>query len=358
MFPLQSAPESVCILRLSAIGDVTHVLPVLRTLQHHWPQTRISWIIGKAEASLLQDLPGVQLLVVDKKQTLQSWLDLRRKLKNQTFDVLLHMQAALRASIFSLAVPAKIRLGFDPVRGKNQQRLFVQQSIEHVPKQHVLESFLSFPRALGIENSILRWDLPIPPRDRKFAARLMPEGRQYLVINPCASVRVRNFRNWQAQSYAEVINYAACRYGLRTLLTGGKNNLEINLANKIIAHSSQPVQNLVGRTSLKQLTAVLARARVVIAPDTGPLHIANAVGTPVIGLYATSNPKRTGPYLFQDLTVNRYPEAVQQEFGLGLEDIPWGQRVRNKEAMQLITVQEVQQKLDKALQITDKKNCF
>ena len=350
MLPLRCAPGSICILRLSAIGDVTHVLPVLRTLQHHWPETSLTWIVGRTEAPLVDDIEGVELIVVDKQKGLKSLRELRRKLGGRSFDVLLHMQASWRANLCSLALRAPVRLGFDRAGARNQQWMFRNAAIDSNPREHVLDGFLAFPRAMGLTDTILRWNLPIPPSAREFARECLPGRTPYLVLNPCSSVRIRNFRNWSVESYAEVIDYAASRHGMRAVLTGGPSVMEKEYAEAIISASKHSVINLVGGTSLKQLAAVLERAAAVIAPDTGPLHIANAVGAPVIGLYATSNPERTGPYLNRHLTVNRYPDAIREEFGKEVEDLPWGQRVRNPEAMSLISVEEVRQKLEQALQ--------
>ncbi len=328
---------------------MTHVLPVLRTLQHHWPETAITWIIGKTEAGLVRDIPGVEFIVLDKAGGIPAYKELFRTLQGRRFDVLLHMQVSLRASLASLAVRAPIRLGFDRARAKNYQWLFSNFKIPAKPRQHVLDGFLEFPRALGIVQPLLQWDLPIPEEARRFALSQMPEGMPFLAINPCSSNRIRNFRNWSVASYAAVIDHAATRHGLRTVLTGGPAAEEKDYAAAICAATSQPVLNLVGKTSLKQLAAVLARAKVAIAPDTGPAHIANAVGTQVIGLYATSNPERTGPYLCRHITVNRYPDAVRAEFEKAPEELPWGKRVRRPDAMDLITVEEVKERLDGVL---------
>jgi heptosyltransferase I len=357
MLHLQTPPKSLCILRLSAIGDITHVLPTLRTLQHHWPETAITWIIGKTEASLVNDIAGVKFIIFDKNRGLKAHRDIWRALKDRRFDVLLHMQVSLRASICSLAVRAPIRLGFDRDRAKNQQWLFTNAMIAAKAQQHVLDSFLEFPKALGLDRTILRWDLPISEPARKFAVGQLPGGTSFLAINPCSSNRIRNFRNWSIESYAAVIGHAADRHGLHTVLTGGPTTEEKEYAAAICAATRQPVLNLVGNTTLKQLAAVLARARVAIAPDTGPAHIANAVGTPVIGLYATSNPERTGPYLCRGITINRYPDAVRAEFNRTPDELPWGKRVRTPDAMDLITVSEVKQRLDTVLRQGPPQTC-
>jgi len=105
-------------------------------------------------------------------------------------------------------------------------------------------------------------------------------------------------------------------------------------------------ENLVGKTSLKQLAALIDSADLVICPDSGPAHMATAFSTPVLGLYATSNPDRTGPYASRELTANRYPDAVQKFLGKSVQQLRWGQRVRHPDAMDLITVEEVIAKLD------------
>jgi len=117
--------------------------------------------------------------------------------------------------------------------------------------------------------------------------------------------------------------------------------MEIDYAAAIQHLTSNKPLNLVGKTSLKELLAVLQQATIAISPDTGPAHLANAVGTPVIGLYATSNPERTGPYLNRELTVNKYPEALKEELGKNVDEVRWGQRVRNPQAMELIETGDV-----------------
>jgi heptosyltransferase I len=182
----------------------------------------------------------------------------------------------------------------------------------------------------------------------------LPDNDPLLVINPCTSQRARNWRNWPAERYATVADYAFERHGLRTVLTGGPNSRERQMAADIGTYVRHPLIDLVGRTSLKEMLAVLQRADIVIAPDTGPAHMATAVGTPVVGLYASSNPLRTGPYLSQHYVVNKYPEALRMHSGKTVETAKWGERVRHPAAMELISVDDVKAMLDKA--ITDKKN--
>jgi heptosyltransferase I len=342
-------PASVCILRLSAIGDTCHALPVVRTLQRTWPDTHFSWVIGKTEAALMGDVPSVEFLVFDKSRGVRAQLDLRRELRGRRYDVLLAMHASLRANIASRMIPATIRVGFDQARAKDYQWLFTNHQIPARPAQHVMDGLFEFAEYLGIEERLVRWDIPLSEADRVFAASQVPDDVPVLVISPCGSQRFRNFRNWSIDNYAAVADHYADRYASAVVLTGGPTDLEQEYGTAIAAKTRCQPNNLIGKTSLKQLLAVLARATVLVCPDSGPAHMATTVGTPVVGLYATSNPNRTGPYFSRQWVVNKYPEAVMAEFGRTVGQMPWGGRVRNPRAMELIRVDEVTTMLDRVM---------
>ncbi len=325
------------------------MVPVVRTLQAQWPEVKITWIIGKLEHMLLHDLDGVEFIVFDKSQGRQAYGQLRKDLKGRSFDILLNMQIALRASIASLFIKAPIKLGYDKARAKDKQWLFTNARIAAVERQHVLDGFFEFTKAIGIAERTLEWNIPIPEATKEFVGTIFHVDKPVLAINACSSNRSRNWRNWNAENYAAVASYAIEKHGMQVVLTGGPAELEINMATNIQAACPQPLINLVGKTKLKEMLAVLDRANVMISPDTGPAHMATTVGTPVIGLYATSNPHRTGPYLSIENTVNEYPQALQEECGLSVAQAKWGQRVRSDTAMLRIQVEDVIAQLDRLL---------
>ncbi len=354
--PLLKAPANLCLLRLSAIGDVTHALPIVRTLQHYWPETKITWIIGRLEHRLVEDVEGIEFIVFDKALGFRAYQDLWRVMRGRRFDVLLHMQVSLRANIASLCIPASIKLGFDKKRAKDYQWLFTNARISAVERQHVLDGFFEFLKALGLNDRLLKWNIPVPRQDQQWASGVIAD-KKVLVINPSSSQRLNNWRNWSADNYAKLIQYAIEKYDVKVVLTGGPAENEIALAGEILASRAfaekrnllDGIDNVVGKTSLKQLAALMEKAVAVIAPDTGPIHIANALGRPVIGLYVTSNPNRTGPYLANNnsnLTVNKYPEALLKYEEQNEADAPWGKRVRNSAALDLIEINDVKSKLD------------
>ena len=333
------------------------MVPIVRAIQRHWPLCKITWVIGKAEYQLMRYVDGVEFIIYDKRGGWQAWNNFRQLMKKRQFDVLLHMQAALRASSLALCISAPIKLGFDKNRAIDYQWLFSNQRIAEHGNQHVLQGFLAFATTLGVPaQKALAWQLSVP-EDVRAQAKVKLAGpgiekpgstRAYAVINACSSARKNNWRNWPASNYPAVIKHLFER-GLTTVLTGGPDAMECNFAADIEAHSETPVMNLVGKTSLPELYAVIEGATLMIAPDTGPAHMGSLANTPTIGLYASSNPERTGPYRWQNLTVNKYPQAVQLYMNKTVSEVPWGQRVRHALVMSEISVADVVEKIDLVL---------
>jgi len=341
---IHSPPKDICIVRLSALGDACHALAVVRNLQDNWPDTRITWIIAKVEALLLADIPDVEFIIFDKSKGRAAYDDVKKALAGRKFNVALCMHASLRANRLCRLIPAPVRIGFDWRRARDFQWLFTNRRIPYKANEHALDAMMGFARAIGAQPKPIRWDIPLSDADRAFATRYC--NYPTLVISPCSSQRSRNFRNWRVENYVEIARYAQHRYGCRILLTGGSSALERDYGEIIAAQGGPNVINLIDRTTLKQSVAIFAAADLLLSPDSGPAHMATAAGTPVMGIYATSNPDRTGPYVSRRLTVNRYPDALLKFMGKRVEQVRWGQRVRSAEAMELILVSDVTDKID------------
>lgn len=343
MLSFAEPPRSVCILRLSAIGDACHVVPIVRTLQQAWPGTQLAWIIGKTEARLMSLIEGVEFIIVDKRASPAARRAQRQRLTERRFDVLLHMQLALRASLVARSVRAPLKVGFDRARARELQWLFTNARIAPRVREHVLDSFFGFTDLLGLTQRILRWDLPVPPDAQEYARQLIPDAQPTLVISPCSSHRLRN---WLPERYAAVAEYAVERHGMRVILAGGPTALERDAGAQIESLCRVPLVNQIGKDTLPQLLALLARARVLVTPDSGPAHMATMVGTPVVGLYAATNPARSGPYLSAHWCVNAYPEAARTFRGVEPEQLPWTHKIEEPGVMALISVAQVTAKLD------------
>ncbi len=336
-----SAPSSLCILRLSAIGDVCHAISVVQAIQKQWPETKITWITGKIEAMLIQDLPNIEVVVFDKKQGFKGMKALWKQLSSQHFDALLHMQAALRASVLSIGIKAKYKIGFSKNRTREGQYLFTNRHLPNSEQFHVLDNFAEFARYIGVTFDKPSWNIPLSEADEAFASQVM-DNKPTLVIAPAAS---KDSRNWLTERYAEIADYAATQ-GLQVVLCGSPAEREVKLAKEIEALSHTPLKNIVGQTSLKQLTAVLKHATIVLAPDTGPAHLATTQSTPVIGLYAHSNPLRTGPYNNLDSVVSVYKQHVEAQYHKPVEALPWGTRAKGDDLMRDISVDIVKEQLN------------
>ncbi|GEB71003.1 MULTISPECIES: glycosyltransferase family 9 protein [Pseudoalteromonas] len=337
--------SSICILRLSAIGDVCHAVSAVQAIQKAHPNAKITWVMGKVEAMLLADLPGVELVIFDKKEGKAALKKLKNTFKGKQFDVLLNMQVALRAGFVARCIPAKVKLGFDWARSKELHSLFINKRIAAQKEAHVLEGFKGFAKAIGVNDYEPSWQMPYTREDEVKADELL--GQDYLanklfVISPAAS---KAQRNWLPERYAALAEHARAQ-GFNVALTGGPTELEVNLAENIIKHCNSPILNLVGKTKLKELLCVLKRADLVLAPDTGPAHMAVTVGTPVIGLYAHSNPARTGPYLYQDYVVEVYHKNLLKQTGKTAQQVPWGTRVKGDDLMGQISVESVKAVFD------------
>ncbi len=342
--PLFTAPpDRVCVLRLSALGDVCHVLPVVRTLQDAWPATAITWVLGTLEHRLLGHIPGIDFVRFDKKAGLAGYRDLRRQFAGRQYDALLHLQLALRASLAAAVVPARVRVGFDRARARELQWLFTTHRIEPREREHVLDSFFGFVERLGIRHRTMRWDIPLPPAALDYARRAIPDGEPTLVVSPCSS---HSLRNWSAERYAAVADHAAARHGLRVLICGGRSELEQEYGARIESLIHAPCVNLVGKDTLLELLATLARATVLISPDSGPAHMATTVGTPVVGLYAATNPARSGPYYSRPWCVDRYEAAAQRFLGRTAAEIAWTTKIERPGVMDLISVDDAVERLD------------
>ncbi len=330
---------SLCLLRLSALGDVTHVVPLVRTLRRAWPDgPALHWVIDKAGHKLLDGLEDVRFHIYDKATGLAGMRALRRDLAPLgRFDALLQMQVALRANLLSAFIPARRRIGYDRSRSKDLHGLFINERIHAPERIHVLDAIGSFCQPLGVEQTEVVWDLPVPAQAWDWARAQWPQdGRPTLLVSPCSS---HVLRNWYPERYAAVADHAIAQ-GWRVVLCGGRSALERATADAIIAAMGGTPLDLVGQDTLKQLPALLGRADLVMTPDSGPMHIANAMGTKVLGLHAASNPARSGPYSDRRYCVDRYDDAARRFLGRPANALKWGTKIERDGVMALVTVDD------------------
>ena len=326
---------SICILRLSAIGDVTHIIPIVSTLQKYYKKADITWIIGKTEYELVKMLDNVNFIVIDKSKTLDSVIGMHKYLRKENFDIVFHMQKSLRSKFLGRIINGKINVTFNDIKTNNN---------------HVLDNFFSFLEKINIQTKELNWQTNkiLTFCDSFIDETNIEEFKPFVAINPFTSERVNNYREWDYDNYGTISEYLFNEYSIKTVFVGKTTEERKNSFQKHIKGSSK-LLNLINKTSLGEMLSVLNMSEFYIGPDSGTLHMANMLALPIIGLYATSNPKRTGAYSSLEYTVDRYEEALDTFSKKSIEKAKWGERVRDKGAMKLISLDDVKLMIKKVL---------
>ncbi len=333
---------SIAIVRFSALGDVVLAIPAVRALARSFPEATLTWITSPLGFSILRGLEGVNFAVYDKPRSLRDYRAFYRNFRDRRFDVVLEMQANLRINLLYPALHSPTKIGFDRIRAKEGQWLFSNQRIPF-RNHHLADSFMAFAGQLGADIANPDFTLPLTGADHNFAqAKLADLPRPLIAIHPFAS---KAERNWPIERLADVMRRAHQQWQCGFVITGGTSAAEMQSCRQLAEALPTHTLNLCGQTSPKQLAAVLGQTNALIAPDTGAVHLARAMNTPVIGLYAVAPPELSGPYRALEYVVNRYPEAARQFLHKQPEQLGWNTRVHHAGAMQLIQADDVMQQL-------------
>jgi heptosyltransferase I len=328
----------VALVRLSAIGDTIHAMPIVASLSRAWPQCRITWVIQPGPYELMRGHPDVsEFILFDRELGMRAYTDFRRRVKGRRFDLVLDVHPYLKAGIVTRTLDAPIRLGYDRARARDLSWLFTNRRIEARPPGHVQDQYFEFLEHLGVP-VVAEWDFCFTEEER--AARDAFFGAidgPVLAIVLCSS---RAEKDWTLDRYARVVEVAQRDLGFRAIVVGGGSARERTHAARLrsLCRAAPGVEL---RYDLRRLAWILDGSSLVLSPDSGPLHLAVALGTPTIGLYGTTDPKRCGPYRrFGDLLIDRYTRPG--------ESLP--SRRRRPGNMVRITVDDVLDKLELARQ--------
>jgi heptosyltransferase-1 len=288
-------PRRILIIKPSAIGDVVHALPVLNLLRRRWPAAHISWMITPACAGLLEGHRQIdQLIRFDRKtfgrgwrspQTVGQIIEFRRQLGGENFDLVIDLQGLFRSGVMSSWTGAPVRVG------STAAREFGWLFYTHVApvltwNQHAIERYLIVAEFLGLGRSPVEFVFATDDADRAHVDHLLPAGKPIAVLLPAANWATKR---WPIEKFAALVEPLQKRFGLQAVLAGGPDAAAM-------AASLPGAINLAGQTTLRQLTALLERAALVIANDTGPMHIAAALGRPLVTMFGPTDPVQTGPY--------------------------------------------------------------
>ena len=335
-------PREVCIVMLSALGDAVHVLPVANALKRAWPECRITWVVQPAAHALVAGHPAIDDFIVFRRQRgLGAWRafrDVAAELRPRRFDVLLGLQVYLKAGIITRLASARVKLGFDLGRARDAQWLFTNARIPAQGPQHVQDQYFEFLHHLGVDPEPVTWGLELTAAERAAQRAFFAD----LDRRACAVVvgTSKPEKNWDAAGYARALEAIETRYGLRPVLVGGPSPGERRIADQVLAQTRARVVDALA-DDVRRLVWLLEGSALVVSPDTGPLHIARALGRPVVGLFGYTNPKRSGPYrAFADLVVDGYAAYEGEEYPISATP---------RDGMRRISVDAVLAKVDLAM---------
>ena len=337
------APAEICVVMLSALGDAVHVLPVLNALKRAWPGTRITWVVQPVPYLLVKDHPAVDRLVLFRRRkglgAWRSFADARGALRDRRFDLLLALQVYAKAGVLVALARADRKIGFDRRRARDLNWLVTSERIRPHPTQHVQDQYFEFLEHLGVRPEPVEWRIPISDEERA-AQRAFFDG----LDRPACAVVVgtsKPEKNWLPERYARALDAVERDFGLRPVLVGGPSPAERRMADEVLSLTSARGLDTLG-DDLRRLVWLLDGARLVISPDTGPLHLARALDTPVVGLYGYTNPRRYGPYRkYEDLVVDGYARYPGEPYPPSMEYRP--------EGMMRVTVEAVLGAVERAL---------
>lgn len=305
------AAERICLVRLGAFGDTIHALSMVNGLRRLYPRAHLTWILEPVPHEIVKEQSSVDDFIVFRPgEGLRGWNALRSQLGGrEPFDLLLVPQVSFRSSLVTALVDAEIKLGFGWRRSRELHWLFVNRHLEDGPIRHAQDLFVEFLNYLGLESYEPEWNLRFTDDEQK-------RQREFFEVidAPVLALVVASSapeKDWPAENYAVVADAARDRFGLVPMLVGGPSAREKRIADRIEAAMQAPPVVALDRP-VRDMLWKLQGSTVVVAPDTGPLHAAVAMGRPTIGLYGYSNPRRCGPYRrYGDLLIDAHTDPEE-----------------------------------------------
>ncbi|PIP37720.1 MAG: lipopolysaccharide heptosyltransferase I [Desulfobacterales bacterium CG23_combo_of_CG06-09_8_20_14_all_52_9] len=302
---------NILIVKLSAIGDVIHTLPALNALRAHYPFARITWLVEEAASDLVIGHRALDRVLVSRRKT---WIRglfsgdavlhfkaaafFLKNLRDTRYDMILDFHGLLKSSLLIFLARGKRKIGFGKgMAHMEYSHLFLNERIPAVSMEyHALKRQLIFLEGLGIRCSRIVYDVPIRMQDRKEAGQLLAScGIQpdavYVAINPGAKWVTKL---WEPGKFARVADDLIRRHSVRIIFTGSREDSA--MVGAIRGRMKEPAAGVTGKTTLNVLSAIYENAACVLSTDTGPMHLAAAVGTPVVALFGPTAPSRTGPF--------------------------------------------------------------
>ncbi|MET0503163.1 MAG: glycosyltransferase family 9 protein [Candidatus Binatia bacterium] len=337
-------PKRILVVLHGSIGDVTRALPLANLMRRGFPKATIAWSIEPPSLPLVEHHPAVdEVILFDRPRWWSQVVPFLRRIRAARFDLVLDLQRHLKSGIVSRWTGAPHRLGFHRLDCKELNWVF---NNDHLPATgngiSKLSHYLKFAEHLGLVTEPVEW---------RFSLTSEEQGSVDRYLEPISGGFATLFvgTRWESKGWFPA-QISACadrikqRYGLGVVLLGSKQ--DTTLAKDVKSSCDPTVINCVGSTTLKEAMGIISRAQVAVGPDTGLMHIAAAVGTPVVSLWGATSPRRTGPYGFEHLVI----EGRASCSPCYRKHCPIG-----RICMRSIALEEIMAKIETAL--STKRNC-
>lgn len=332
--------RKICLIRTSAIGDTVHALGLVNALRKGYPDAHLTWVLQTLPYEMVKYQPNIdRFITFDRKGGYKGLREFITRLRKERFDLAIIPQASTKVSLITLFLRADISMGFDFRRSREFHWLFTNRHIAHAPMRHVQDQFFEFVDDLGITDYPVEWKFRFTPDELAWQKSFFDAIEKPVIGFVIASAHPE--KDWSPEGYARVIEHVDRRLGMRPMLIGGPSAGERDIVEAILSHCRiSPIIAL--EKPIRRTMLQLGGCRLVVAPDTGPLHIAVALNVPTVGLYGYSNPRRCGPYRkFGDLLIDKYNTP-------GEADAPITRKVRPGR-MKMIHPDEVIERIEKGL---------
>ncbi len=292
--------EKILVIRLTSMGDLVHTLPAVVALREAYPAAQIDWVVDRKWMPVLVGTPVVDRLIPFDHRPVGRLLASLREVRAGAYDMAIDFQGLYKSAVVAWRSGAKRRVGYSFSAAREPLAVLLYTDRTAPPELHAVDRGISLAVHAGAHRpKTPQFPLRVPaPAVRSVNERLIADGvGDYVVVNPGTSV---GFKRWPAERYGELCRELHQRHGWRTIVVTGPR--EADLAETIL-RTSAPAAPVVMDTTLPELMALLASARAMIAADTGPLHLAAALGTPCVGIFGPTDPARNGPYTQNSVVV-------------------------------------------------------
>lgn len=306
------SPQRILIIKPSALGDIIHTLPLVAAIKKKYSESHITWIVGKSFQDILVNNPHIdELIIFDRQrwgggifrffQSVQEIWTFFQKIHRGRYDVVIDLQGLFRSAAMTIASRSPVRIGFSNAR--ELAFMSYNRRVKTPPHVvHAVDRYKLLANAMGVDKVENIFPVFLSKEERSFIHESLAKST-FIAIAPGARWLTKR---WPSEYFAQMIDeFGKKQTKVTFVLVGAKGDKEIG--EKIIQHCQTNVSicNLIGKTSLKELAAILEKANVVLSNDSGPMHLSVAMGTPTLGIFGPTSPEKTGPYGRQHGTIKK-----------------------------------------------------